>query len=140
MDVKKAISYLKKAIECLEENEVVEDNNTCGGLPQITLEYDGKKIAKAVTPKPAKRFVVPTVEEVREYCLSRNNNIDAEYFVNYYDVRDWTIGKNKIKDWKACVRTWELNAKKRYAETFTNVNGEDITDYVVKNDNKWESY
>lgn len=140
MDVKKAISYLKKAIECLEENEVVEDNNTCGGLPQITLELDGKKIAKAVIPKQPKRFVVPTVEEVKEYCLSRNNNIDAEYFVNYYDVRDWTIGKNKIKDWKACVRTWELNAKKRNATITMQVDGTDIGEYVVKNDNKWESY
>ena len=47
------------------------------------------------------------IEEVKEYCQQRNNNIDPEYFIDYYETKDWLIGKTKMKDWKACVRTWE---------------------------------
>ncbi len=53
------------------------------------------------------RFKKPKVIEVKNYCLERNNNIDAETFIDFYDSKDWKIGKNKMKDWKACVRTWE---------------------------------
>ena len=55
------------------------------------------------------RFVPPTVEEVKAYCLERHNNIDAQYFCDYYESKGWMIGKNKMKDWKCSVRTWERN-------------------------------
>ena len=63
------------------------------------------------TPKSEKkeRFKAPTVEEVQEYCTERGNNIDAQHFVDYYSARGWMLGKNHIKDWKACIRTWERN-------------------------------
>lgn len=64
------------------------------------------------------RFVPPTAEEVREYCKERGNNVDAERFVDFYSAKGWMVGKNKMKDWKACVRTWEKrdNEEKRPAE------------------------
>lgn len=52
-------------------------------------------------------FVKPTVDEVRAYCAERNNNVDAESFVDFYESKGWMVGKNKMKDWKAAVRTWE---------------------------------
>ena len=61
------------------------------------------------TPEKKERFKAPTVEEVQEYCTERGNNIDAQHFVDYYSARGWMLGKNHIKDWKACVRTWERN-------------------------------
>ena len=60
--------------------------------------------------EPAKRtvrFVPPTVEEVRAYCSERNNGIDAEAFVAFYESKGWMIGKNKMKSWKSAVITWE---------------------------------
>lgn len=57
--------------------------------------------------KKSRGFVKPTVEEVRAYCQERNNNIDPERFVDFYEMKGWMIGKNKMKDWKAAVRTWE---------------------------------
>lgn len=54
-----------------------------------------------------KRFVKPTLDQVREYCTSRGNNIDPVRFVDYYESIGWKVGKNPMKDWKACVRTWE---------------------------------
>ena len=56
-----------------------------------------------------KKFVIPTVEDVQAYCDERGNNIDAQHFIDYYSARGWMLGKNHIKDWKACVRTWERN-------------------------------
>ena len=57
------------------------------------------------------RFKKPTVNEIAEYCIERKNNIDAETFYDFYESKDWKIGKNKMKAWKACVRTWEKRQK-----------------------------
>lgn len=67
-----------------------------------------------------KRFKKPTLEEVKEYCLERNNNISAEQFIDYYDANGWKVGKNSMKDWKASIRTWErnkINKISKYEET-----------------------
>lgn len=56
-----------------------------------------------------KRFVPPTLEEVKAYCIERKNNVDAQRFIDYYTSNGWLVGKNKMKDWKAAVRTWERN-------------------------------
>ena len=52
-------------------------------------------------------FVKPTIIDIKEYCKERKNNVDCETFFDFYESKDWLIGKNKMKDWKACVRTWE---------------------------------
>ena len=59
------------------------------------------------------RFKKPTIEEVKNYCILRKNNIDAESFIDFYESKNWQIGKNKMKDWKACVRTWERREMKK---------------------------
>lgn len=61
--------------------------------------------------KTAKRFSPPSVQEVGEYCKSRNNGIDAQQFVNFYESKGWRVGKEPMKDWKAAVRTWEGRRK-----------------------------
>ena len=67
--------------------------------------------------KEKKKFKVPTIEEVRQYCEERKNGIDAETFWNFYQSKGWKVGKEPMKDWKACVRTWE---NKRKQENSTN--------------------
>ena len=57
-------------------------------------------------------FKKPTLDEVKNYCILRKNNIDASAFVDFYESKNFMIGKNKMKDWKACVRTWESREKK----------------------------
>lgn len=58
-------------------------------------------------------FKKPTLEEVEQYCKERKNNINAQSFIDYYSSVGWVIGKNKpMKDWRACVRTWEKNNRK----------------------------
>jgi len=56
-------------------------------------------------------FKKPTLDEVKNYCILRKNNIEAESFIDFYESKDWLIGKNKMKDWKACLRTWESREK-----------------------------
>jgi hypothetical protein len=58
-------------------------------------------------------FKKPTFDEVNNYCLERNNNIDAEAFIDFYESKNFMIGKNKMKDWKAAVRTWEKREAKK---------------------------
>lgn len=66
----------------------------------------------------AKRnFSPPSVEDVRAYCLERHNGINPEAFVSFYDSKGWMIGKNKMKDWKAAVRTWETNRRDKTNNT-----------------------
>ena len=60
-------------------------------------------------------IIPPTVEMVREYCQERNNGIDPEAFVSFYESKGWMIGKNKMKDWQSAVRTWERNRKSESA-------------------------
>ena len=56
-------------------------------------------------------FKKPKLDDVKDYCILRKNNIDAEAFMDFYESKDWKIGKNKMKDWKAAVRTWERREK-----------------------------
>ena len=57
--------------------------------------------------KPSKRFTPPTLDEVSDYCYERGSSVDPQRFVDYYTSNGWMVGKNKMKDWKAAVRTWE---------------------------------
>ena len=57
----------------------------------------------------SKKFIKPTIEEIKNYCLERKNNVNPEKFLNYYEANGWKVGKNAMKDWKACIRTWEGN-------------------------------
>ena len=91
----------QKALQC---NTAVTLCNT-----EIEIEKELDK-EKDKSDKPTRtRFVPPTVEDVKAYCKERNNNVDAERFVNYYTSNGWMVGKNKMKDWKSAVRTWEKN-------------------------------
>lgn len=64
-----------------------------------------------IPEKVQKKFTPPTVEEVREYCQERGNDVDPQKFVDHYEANGWIRGKTKIKSWKACVRTWESEKK-----------------------------
>lgn len=64
----------------------------------VNIYYVGEK---------SKKFIKPTIEEIKSYCKERKNNIDAETFFDFYESKGWVVGKSSMKDWKAAVRTWE---------------------------------
>ncbi len=72
-----------------------------------------KDIKGGVGGKRTAAFVPPTVEEVAAHCRERKNTIDAEQFVAHYTANGWVQGNSKkpVRDWKACIVTWEKNAR-----------------------------
>ena len=60
-----------------------------------------------------KYFNKPTILEVENYCILRKNNIDPEAFIAFYESKGWMIGKNKMKDWKQAIITWEKRNYKK---------------------------
>lgn len=82
-----------------------------GGVQQslhnnINIDNTNNNINNNISEK---RFKPPTVDEVKAYCIERQNNVDAARFIDYYTANGWKVGKNTMKDWKAAVRTWERN-------------------------------
>lgn len=78
--------------------------------------------------KESKRFLTPSIDEIKDYCLERKNNIDAEAFFNFYESKGWMIGKSKMKSWKAAIRTWEKNTLNQK----NNNNGKATTEHFEK--------
>tara|TARA_R110001632_G_scaffold67004_1_gene157589 strand:- start:340 stop:969 length:630 start_codon:yes stop_codon:yes gene_type:complete len=79
----------------------------------LELEDNPKEYIEEVKQaKQSKRFTKPTSDDVYEYCTDRNNKVCPDKFINFYDSNGWKVGKNPMKDWKACVRSWEANTPK----------------------------
>lgn len=71
---------------------------------------------KTHNPRPKKKravFVKPSFDDVHVYCNERNNNVNPQAFLDHYESNGWKVGKNKMKSWKACVRTWENRDKEK---------------------------
>ncbi|MBR4682723.1 MAG: hypothetical protein IKP06_05430 [Elusimicrobiaceae bacterium] len=72
-------------------------------------ETEIEKVKEKIVKKESsvKRFVKPTLSEVKEYCESRHNGLDAEAFIAYYESVGWKVNTKPMRDWKAAVITWE---------------------------------
>ena len=72
-----------------------------GNTPKGTSADKPRKVA-------AKRaaFVAPSLQEVKNYISEKGYTVDAQRFIDFYEAKGWMIGKNKMKDWRAAVRTW----------------------------------
>lgn len=83
-----------------------------GGSPKIG--HNNKEyiyINNSLSIKAAPKFEKPSVEEVEAYCRERGNSVDAQAFVDFYESKGWKVGSTPMKDWRACVRTWESREK-----------------------------
>lgn len=87
--------------------KLAERNNVTPLLRECCVEKEIEKEKEIDTPKGVCRFAPPTLEEVSEYCKERGNKVDHQKFVDFYTMKGWMVGKNKMKDWRAAVRTWE---------------------------------
>ena len=85
---------------------VTNDNESKSIEIEKEIELENRDICMGKTS----RFIPPTLEQVQEYCDERNNDVDAQRFIDFYSSKGWMVGKNKMKDWKACIRTWEKNS------------------------------
>lgn len=91
-----------------QQNDQQVDQRPTSNRPQMNKDNKGEQGIK-----PHKRFTPPTVEDVTSYCRERGNAVDAQRFVDFYTASGWMRGKTPVKDWKACVRTWEKNDNAR---------------------------
>ena len=104
-----------------------------GNYPLPIKDIPNKEVPIKEILSPAERsarFVEPTCEEVAEYCRSRGGLVDAEEFCSYYSSVGWRVGKNKMKDWRAAVRTWEVKRKREgalSASDYRKSNPDDLT-------------
>lgn len=74
-----------------------------------TEEKDGDR----KFPSPLKlKFTKPSYEDVMLYCKERQNEVDPNKFLDFYESKGWRIGNQKMRDWKAAVRTWERRSGK----------------------------
>ena len=93
-------------------------------------------ICSGIRETTRKRFSAPTLEEVKAYCLERENKVDAERFVDYYTSNGWKVGKNPMKDWKSAVRQWERNEYTQGGLTNERNNGNDSRRGEGENENR----
>ena len=124
----------KKAIKKLEEIGFIE--TSLKGMPatlhfkilenkistylKTSFKETSKQDLKKLKTNKNKEIIItnknnnkkPSVQELKDYCLERNNGIDAEQFFDFYESKGWLVGKTKMKNWQAAVRTWEKRKQK----------------------------
>ena len=123
-----AASRMRK---CRAKKDKLERNNVTpmlqSGYGEIEKELEIEKDSSASTTPKRKRFEKPSISDIKQYCMERNNNVNAEQFYDYYESNGWRVGKNSMKNWQAAVRTWERseyrkpNSKKNSKEDAINV-------------------
>jgi hypothetical protein len=94
--------------------KIIRDSNSLRTLSGHSPDTIGRKSdlieenrIEEIVGKNRQRFSPPTTDQVRDYCKSRGNSVDPAKFVNFYQAKGWMVGKTKMKDWQAAVRTWE---------------------------------
>ena len=101
----------KMDTECIQNGYIGKDSIGKVSIDKDSKDKDSK--GESVRGEKAKRFYPPTLDEVKKYCEERKNNIDPMAFIDFYSSKGWMIGKNRMKDWKAAVRTWERKRKEK---------------------------
>lgn len=112
----------------IEDTNALKQNIKCLKT-EIEMLKEGKN--------KSTRFVPPTLEQVQDYCRERGNDVDAQRFIDFYESKGWMVGKNKMKDWKASVRTWERqnnksNRKDDFAQTDYSSELDEIIDLSMR--------
>ena len=111
--------------QCCEENPTNKPTNKSDENQQTKDAETNNTIRNKEYKKEKNKYIVfkkPTLEEVEAYCRERNNNVDAQRFIDYYTANGWKVGRNPMKDWKATVRTWERKDKPNELPTYNTTN------------------
>jgi predicted phage replisome organizer len=112
--------------------DVTQQNKNKKENKDILKEKDKKEKTVA---KRSPSFVKPTREEILDYCKERQNQVNPSQFYDFYESKNWMVGKNKMKDWKAAVRTWEQRNKSNGIKISTrpDVKPDWLEEYIQEN-------
>lgn len=122
----------EKRREAVNKRWNTKNTNVCNSIQMNTNDTDNDNVNDNVNDKDIiinnnksscnseyvetharpKKFVKPSLDQVKAYCKERNSRVNAERFYSYYESNGWKVGKNSMKDWKAAVRNWETNGYK----------------------------
>lgn len=91
----------------LSESAQSSEQDNCVTTESPPVAEEKEKSSAKKEKEPVKRFQKPTIEEVKAYIAEKGYDVDAERFWNFYEAKDWFIGKNKMKNWRAAVATWQ---------------------------------
>lgn len=92
-------------------NQPTDNQQITNNQPHLKNDKNDKNV------KNVKKYnIPPALEDVRAYCEERGNMVDPETFMDFYESKGWYVGKNKMKDWKAAVRTWERGRNRKPKE------------------------
>ena len=105
------LKLINQKYEFILENDVAKPMLSQYSIEENSIEENNKE-----ENIKRRKFEKPTVDEIQEYCKERNNGINANAFYDFYESKNWYVGKNKMKDWKACIRTWECRDNKKRKE------------------------
>ena len=106
-DIKSAILELSKPNEAGES--FIQLDQSCNGT--VTDDVRNRTLRdREETEKRQSIFAPPTLEDVSQYCQSRNNTVDPVKFHAYYQSNGWRVGRGTMKDWRAAIVTWERRA------------------------------
>ena len=78
---------------------------------QSTTTKEYKEDKKERNKEKRNIFIAPSLEEVADYIQENGYSISPEHFLDYYESNGWMVGKSKMKNWKAAVRTWQRNQR-----------------------------
>jgi hypothetical protein len=116
--VSKYSDYQSVAGEATNDRQATDNNERNKEEKNKRIkEYTGV-IGGDNSPQHTSKFTPPILEEIQAYCKERKNDVDAQRFIDFYTAKGWMVGKNKMKDWKAAVRTWETKKPKRKVMDF----------------------
>ena len=95
-----------------EEKEEVKEN--VNDDVEVNVEVKAEDKEPGVSPEiptlsTLKTNFPPTFNEVAAYCAERKNGISPERFIRYYEAKNWMLGTEPMQDWKAVIRSWEIN-------------------------------
>lgn len=123
-----AEAYEKRAQACKTAAEARWNMRThtdaseriAGAMPTVCVDHASNAVSVSVSDsvsvkKDKKIFVPPTLEEVTAYCKERGGKVDPQRWLDFYTGKGFMVGKSKMRDWKACVRTWERDDKPKAA-------------------------
>lgn len=104
--------HISKLLDKLQELKMVV--TTCDKMSQdVTYIHTDNTYNTIHTDKPIEIKIPPLLEEVANYCKERGNRVDANKWFDFYQSKGWMIGKSKMKDWRAAIRTWEAKSGER---------------------------